>query len=298
MSKKVLGSICYIVLLLGFTTYVILDTFVLQDVYVENVSDKVTEQISNNTQVQESMNETNNTTTEQIDNDAQIQVSTYEAYNTTIYVADVQFSSIQSIQTAFANDTYGRNVTEYTSTMAENNQARLAINGDYYGAQESGYVIRNGIVYRDSANDKDVCCIYNDGTMKIVSAYEKTAQELVDEGVWQAFTFGPGLVEDGEISVTENEEVGKARSSNPRTAIGMIDTYHYVFVVSDGRTEESEGLSLYELATFMQELGVTCAYNLDGGGSSTMVVDGVIINNPTTNGKISERKVSDIVYVQ
>lgn len=298
MSKKVLGSICYIVLLLGFTTYVILDTFVLQDVYVENVSDKVTEQISNNTQVQESMNETNNTTTEQIDNDAQIQVSTYEAYNTTIYVADVQFSSIQSIQTAFANDTYGRNVTEYTSTMAENNQARLAINGDYYGAQESGYVIRNGIVYRDSENDKDVCCIYNDGTMKIVSAYEKTAQELVDEGVWQAFTFGPGLVEDGEISVTEDEEVGKARSSNPRTAIGMIDTNHYVFVVSDGRTEESEGLSLYELATFMQELGVTCAYNLDGGGSSTMVVDGEIINNPTTNGKISERKVSDIVYVQ
>ena len=71
-----------------------------------------------------------------------------------------------------------------------------------------------------------------------------------------------------------------------------------MFVVSDGRTSESEGLSLYELATFMQSLGVTTAYNLDGGGSSTIYFNGQVINNPTTNGNsISERKVSDIVYI-
>ena len=88
------------------------------------------------------------------------------------------------------------------------------------------------------------------------------------------------------------------RASNPRTAIGIYDDLHYVFVVSDGRTDESEGLSLYQLAEFMQSLGVTTAYNLDGGGSSTMYFNGEIVNNPTTNGKsIKERKVSDIVYV-
>ena len=87
-------------------------------------------------------------------------------------------------------------------------------------------------------------------------------------------------------------------TSNPRTAIGIYDDLHYVFVVSDGRTDESEGLSLYQLAEFMQSLGVTTAYNLDGGGSSTMYCNGEIVNNPTTNGKsIKERKVSDIVYV-
>ncbi|MBQ1284842.1 MAG: phosphodiester glycosidase family protein, partial [Lachnospiraceae bacterium] len=65
-----------------------------------------------------------------------------------------------------------------------------------------------------------------------------------------------------------------------------------------GRTSESEGLSLYELAEFMQSLGVTTAYNLDGGGSSTMYYNGQVINNPTTNGnQISERSVSDIVYI-
>ena len=87
-------------------------------------------------------------------------------------------------------------------------------------------------------------------------------------------------------------------ASNPRTAIGVIDELHYVFVVSDGRTSESSGLSLYELANFMKGLGVKTAYNLDGGGSSTMYFNGNIINNPTTNGKhISERGVSDIVYI-
>ena len=87
-------------------------------------------------------------------------------------------------------------------------------------------------------------------------------------------------------------------ASNPRTAIGLIDANHFVFVVSDGRTAESSGLSLYELAQFMQGLGVKTAYNLDGGGSSAMVFNGQVINNPTTSGRsIKERGVSDIVYI-
>jgi exopolysaccharide biosynthesis protein len=69
-------------------------------------------------------------------------------------------------------------------------------------------------------------------------------------------------------------------------------------VVSDGRTDESQGLTLQELAQFMQKLGVKTAYNLDGGGSSTMYYNKEVVNNPTTSGRnISERKVSDIVYI-
>ena len=116
-------------------------------------------------------------------------------------------------------------------------------------------------------------------------------------GVWQAFSFGPALVEDSSVTVDENAEVAKAKASNPRTAIGVIDANHFVFVVSDGRTSESEGLSLYELATFMKGLGVETAYNLDGGGSSTMYFNGYVVNNPTTGGGIKERSVSDIVYI-
>jgi len=233
------------------------------------------------------------------DDNMTITVTEYTVNDTQVYVADVTVSSAEYLKTAFANDTYGKNVTATTSETAAANNAVLAINGDYYGAQETGYVIRNGVVYRDTtSSDEDILCIYADGTMEIVNTSEKTADELVAEGVWQAFSFGPALVEDGTISVSVSEEVGQAMTSNPRTAIGIIDSNHYLFVVSDGRTDESEGLTLYELASFMESLGATTAYNLDGGGSSTMYYNGTVINNPTTTGNsIKEREVSDIVYI-
>lgn len=231
------------------------------------------------------------------DDNIKITYTQYTTNGTTIHVADVQLSSAEYLKTAFAEDTYGKNVTEATSAIAVAHNAILAINGDYYGVQEKGYVIRNGIVYRDKAGESEVLCIYADGSMKIIDPSTVTAQELVDQGVWQAFSFGPGLVEDGEISVSLDSEVGRAKASNPRTAIGIIDDLHYVFVVSDGRTDDSEGLSLYELASFMDQLGVQTAYNLDGGGSSTMVFQNQIINNPTGGFGDREREVSDIVYI-
>ena len=231
------------------------------------------------------------------DENIQISLTEYYENNTKIYVADIQVTSAEYLKAAFAEDTYGKNITAKTSSTASAHNAILAVNGDYYGAQERGYVIRNGIVYRDTQGSNDVLCIYADGTFKVISPDEYTAQELVSQGVWQAFSFGPGLLEDGQITVTPNQEVGKAMASNPRTAVGMIAPNHYVFVVSDGRTNESEGLSLYQLAQFMQELGVTTAYNLDGGGSSTMYFNGKVINNPTTTENIKERGVSDIVYI-
>ena len=96
----------------------------------------------------------------------------------------------------------------------------------------------------------------------------------------------------------EDEEVERAQITNPRTAIGMVEPLHYIMVVSDGRTEESVGLSLYELGELMQRLGCDCAYNLDGGGSSTMWFNGEVLNKPTTYGDvIAERPISDIIYI-
>ena len=229
--------------------------------------------------------------------DYSITVTQYQEYDTAIYVADITVSSAEIIKTALANDTYGKNITAYTSTIASENQAVFAINGDYYGAQESGYVIRNGVAYRETSDGEDILVLYADGSMKVLDSDDVTVQELLDQGVWQAWSFGPGLLSDGEVTVGENTEVSRAMNSNPRTAIGQIDDNHYVFVVSDGRTDESKGLSLYELAEFMESLGCRTAYNLDGGGSSTMYFNGSVVNNPTTNGRIKERAVSDIVYI-
>ena len=90
---------------------------------------------------------------------------------------------------------------------------------------------------------------------------------------------------------------GSVQSTGKNTDLALSGSG--LFVVSDGRTEESAGLSLYELSEFLQELGCKTAYNLDGGGSSTMVFQGEGVNKPTTGGdRISERAVSDIVYIK
>ena len=198
------------------------------------------------------------------------------------------------------NAFFGRNIKETTSDIAKENNAIFAINGDFYGFMDSGPVIRNGVLYRSNerSGSNDVLAVYNDGSFVTMKEENVDSQNLLDSGVLQLFSFGPSLVDNGQISVSANQEVEQSMNSNPRTAIGMISPLHYVFVVSDGRTSESAGLSLAQLAAVMQDAGCQCAYNLDGGGSSTMWFMGDVVNNPTTNGNsISERKVSDIVYI-
>lgn len=291
--KRHKWAIAYSLALIAFTGYLAVDTFAISRVYA------VVETEQSNTDNSSSYDNVVSTQTAYSDDNVTISLTEYREYDTSIYVADVQVSSPEYLKTALAQNAYGRNVTEKTSEMAQNNNAILAINGDYYGAQESGYVIRNGVIYRDTASDRqEDLVIYQDGSLDIVQEDAVTAQELLDNGAQQVLSFGPALLENSTISVSQSEEVGKAKASNPRTAIGMLDDLHYVFVVSDGRTSESAGLSLYQMAEFMQSLGAKTAYNLDGGGSSAMYFNGKIVNNPTTNGNtIQERSVSDIVYI-
>ncbi|MEA4815975.1 MAG: phosphodiester glycosidase family protein [Lachnospiraceae bacterium] len=316
----------YTLALLLFTLYVVMDTFIIPRAYVvvdaETSQSEVqgTKTASDAEEAVDGSEETKpisspdaSSDTSSIftgepvitdnsysDSNISITIKEYNEYDTSIYVADIYLSSVDYLKTAFANNTYGKNITQKTSVIAAAQNAILAINGDFYGAQSKGYVIRNGTLYRDasSGSSQEDLVIYTDGSFDIISEGAVSASELLDNGALQVFSFGPGLVYNGEISVTSDKEVGKAMASNPRTAIGIIDKLHYVMVVSDGRTKASSWLTLYELAAFMNGLGVTTAYNLDGGGSSAMYFNGNVVNNPTTSGKkISERKVSDIVYI-
>lgn len=286
-------AVLYSLLLTAFTLYLLLDTFVISRVYAVSPPESSPEKTDSSAADAEVSPNTYS------DGNITIAITEYRIHDTTVYAADITLSSPEYLKTAFAQNAYGRNVTAKTSETAAAAGALLAINGDYYGARSSGYVIRNGVLYRSTASrGQEDLVIYADGSLGIVCEDDITAEELLEDGAVQVLSFGPALIADGAIAVSEGEEVGKAKASNPRTAIGIIDDLHYVFVVSDGRTEESEGLSLVQLAEFLSDLGAVTAYNLDGGGSSTMVFNGEVINNPTTNGsRIQERSVSDIVYI-
>jgi len=285
-------------LLTSSFTYSMLKTFVLAET-ISTVSN--TGSTSNTAAASQAAKNAQVTDTSYSDGNISVTLTEKTVNETQVYVADITLSSSDYLKTALAQNSYGTNVTAKTSVTAAENNAILAVNGDYYGANSSGYVIRNEVVYRDSvredASNGDLA-IYKDGSFKIIYEDQVSADQLVQDGVVNLLAFGPSLVENGEISVDTNTEVGQAMSSHPRTAIGIIDENHYIVIVSDGRTSESKGLSLYQMAEVMKSYGVKTAYNLDGGGSSTLYFNGQVINKPTTGGsKISERAVSDIVYI-
>ncbi|HNX29649.1 MAG TPA: phosphodiester glycosidase family protein [Syntrophomonadaceae bacterium] len=234
------------------------------------------------------------------DENIKITIETYREYDTTIYVADVQLTDAAYLKTALAGNTYGRNITEKTSAIAAAHNAVLAVNGDYYGFRDYGYVLRNGTVYRNiarSAGDDEALLVDEEGNFSVFHESQAGIESLYNKNPWQIFSFGPALVKNGQIMVDSTSEIsGKSMRSNPRTAIGQISSLHYIFIVSDGRTNESAGLSLFELAQEFKEKDCITAYNLDGGGSSTMYFNGEVINNPTDGRRIKEREVSDIVY--
>jgi len=220
----------------------------------------------------------------------------------TYFVADVQLSEGTQLSSAFAKNQFGRNIIAYTSQIAAENDAIFAINGDYYGFRSDGIIIRNGIIYRDIPARTGIA-FYKDGSLKIYDETQTSAQALLDEGVWNTLSFGPALVENNavvanlnNVSIDKNIGNRSIQGKNPRTGVGIIDNNHFVFVVVDGRSPGySRGATLAEFAQIFQDLGCTDAYNIDGGGSSTMYFMGRVVNNPL--GKNKERGTSDILYI-
>jgi exopolysaccharide biosynthesis protein len=220
----------------------------------------------------------------------------------TYFVADVVLGDATELRSAFAENKFGDNIIANTSTIAQANNASFAINGDYYGYRRSGIVIRNGVVYRNDPARQGMA-LYKDGTVKLYDEKATNAEALVAAGVWNTLSFGPGIVDGGnvipgveKIEIDTNVGNHSIQGQQPRTGIGMISANHLVFIAADGRSSGySRGVTLPEFATIFKDLGATVAYNLDGGGSTTMYFNGAVVNNPLGKGR--ERGTSDILYI-
>ena len=213
----------------------------------------------------------------------------------TYFISDVYVTDISVIQTAFANDTFGKNIKESVYDMAKDNDAVFAINGDYYGNSEQSIVIRNGVKYRETSSETDILVLFTDGVMRTYLPEEFDIDEVLKQGAWQAWNFGPALL-DGEGNILESfNTTSYLNSKNPRSAAGYVEPGHYIFATVDGRDKGySSGATLSELAAILAHEGCKYAYNLDGGKSAMMYYDGQIINEPDGGG----RDISDIIYIK
>ena len=147
----------------------------------------------------------------------------------------------------------------------------------------------------------------NDSLFNFPEPLENQPEEPVDSfdfskaETWEvddAIHAGPVLMHDGKIRVTTNEEVffgSTIPDIHPRTAAGYRNSGELVLLVVDGRQVDSRGVDLQELAILMRDLGCVEAINLDGGGSSAMVVDGKLLNRPA--GTTSQREVMSAIAV-
>ncbi len=246
-----------------------------------------------------------------------IAVNKVEEDGVTYYVADIWMRNINCFRTAFSSGKY-QGKREPAEKIAQDNNAILAVNGDFLG----GLVIRNGMLYR-KANlrptptpepwlepgqsilaetptplptekprpQRAACVLYYDGQLLTEEYDTFRSVTAMEQGAWQGWQFGPTLVRNGKAA----KDV-KPQGRNPRCILGYYEPGHYCIVMIDGRQKGySIGMNFKEMIDLSLRLGLTEAYNLDGGGSAIMVFNGEIINQPSGEG--DARKLPDMVTI-
>ncbi len=218
--------------------------------------------------------------------------------NCKVHFADVTIKDSSVFKKIFANGKFGRNIKQTTSEMAAQQKAVFAVNGDYYGYRDDGIIVKDGKLYRNKPARK-MLAYFADGRLEIID--EKTADinALLANGLLQTFSFGPSLLENGQFMPDDYKKSG-LNPLNPRTGIGRLANNRFLFIVVDGRQEDSDGITLKDFAQVFLDKGCTEAYNLDGGGSSSMVFMDKLVNNPCGgvagfSGIGGERSLSDAV---
>lgn len=233
--------------------------------------------------------------TEYRDDTLHVVIEDIQRDNSIYHVAHVEIADPSQLRTALSGDP-GEKVKIAPSVIAEANNAVVAVNGDGYLYRTRGYIVRQGAVLRKSGStDLDMLVIDTQGNFHALRKPTRASitEALATFDVAQWFTFGPVLVMDGQAQTVYNSYGFAPQDKSPRTAIGQVGELSYVLVVVDGRQSQSRGVTHKKLAQFMADLGCTVAFNLDGGGASTLVFHGSVYNSPSGG---SERVTSDILY--
>ena len=205
-------------------------------------------------------------------------------------------------------------IIEYTpefhlTTLTDNNGLEFVVVNDkivnIFDGRGSNRIPQNGVIYSASGKFRDDL-----KSLKVGDTFTRTrtvrfpSEKFRDSNDSRLFIAEdivsgvPQLIKDGKIDITwqaEKSSKSFVETHHPRTAVAKLKDGKLLMVAVDGRSEASGGMSLYGLADFLLEQGATDALNLDGGGSTTMFLDGKVVNHPSD--KEGERKIGDAILV-
>ena len=224
------------------------------------------------------------------------------ADKTTITWVTVEIADASQLRTYFSDGSYDSRKQERSNVMTKRTRAVVAMNADFAKyTYDFGYIIRQGVFYRDALDQqkypRDVLVIDSEGDFSIIpnatsGDMQAFLAELEASGriAVNSFTFGPALINNGEVQTITSKE-HEAKLATARICICQLDHLRYAIVVVDGGN--GVGINLQELANYIPEILPDCkvAYNLDGGGSAHLLMNGKMANK-TANS----RPISDIIY--
>jgi exopolysaccharide biosynthesis protein len=198
------------------------------------------------------------------------------------------------IKGGMSNDTFG-GTREKPSKASQRLSWVLGTNGSYFyydgGCPAlAGVFIKNGQVVQGSVANGDEMCLKSDGTL-FTPAAGTSASDLISQGVVQSWgTALPPIITGG---VGQSDGSTDYTDTYPRTIYAMVSPCEY-YIITAGSGSYKNGISLEEAQNILLAKGCTYARALDGGGSSSLVFENKLINNPAASGK--ERAVADFVY--
>ena len=210
------------------------------------------------------------------------------------FVADIWVQDPTDIRRAQADGNFKKGSQESIRKLSRNNNAIIAMSGDFASKKDDALVVINGeVVFTSKKFSRDLCVLYRDGVMEMYSPEEIDVDAILARDPWLTWNFGPTLLDINGQPRSKFNLPDKIWDKNPRAVLGYYEPGHYCFVVVDGRQYGySMGLTLDELAALMTDLGCVAAYNLDGGISAQMTW-----HQKHVNSAEKFRSIRDVVYI-
>lgn len=203
----------------------------------------------------------------------------------TYYVADIHMKDLSEFRPGFGSEAHSGRGAALPWVQARRAKAVLWLTGDnliHDQQEKKGILIRDGRLFW-SANAEDTLAIYPDMSMRIIQRQRTNAETLLEDGVENAYSFGPALVSGGVIN--SSAKYDSMTRANPRSGIGEIEPGHFIAIVVERRAmRDSVGLTLEEFAALFADYGCQTAYNLNGGRSAAMVFMGEQLNSHAGGG--------------